>query len=170
MDRFGDVAEEGLVAKSYRIVFLKKTPSGYAFASPYYPSLPASPMACGPDWDLGQDAYHKVLQRVLDVLCTRSGTDEKRVAVGLINWQCDSSAAPFLKAALTLPEVRSDPVVRTSIVGDLLKWRELTVLPLAEADLFQPSQHTDGYLKSNLLLAISSLDPRRFLFHCLREH
>jgi hypothetical protein len=79
MGRFGDVAEEGLIAKSYRIVFLKKTPSGYAFASPYYPSLPASPMACGPDWDLGQDAYHKVLQRVLNVLCTRSGTDEKRV-------------------------------------------------------------------------------------------
>jgi hypothetical protein len=160
MDSFGNVAEGGLIADSYRIVFLKKTPTGYAFASPYFPSLPASPVSCGPDWDLGHDAYHKVMQRVLDVLCTHSGTDEKRVAVGILNWSDDSSAAPFLKAALSLLDVKADPVVRTSIIGDLLKWRDLSVLSLAEVDLFEPSQHTDGYLKSNLLLAISSLDPQ----------
>ena len=92
--------------------------------------------------------------------CVRTGTDEKRVAVGILNWSDDSSAAPFLKAALSLLDVKADPVVRTSIIGDLLKWRDLSVLSLAEVDLFEPSQHTDGYLKSNLLLAISSLDPQ----------
>lgn len=61
---------------------------------------------------------------------------------------------------MALPDVRTDPVLRTSIIGDLLEWKDLTALSLAEDDLFLPSQHTDAYLKSNLLLAVSSLDPR----------
>jgi HEAT repeat protein len=47
----------------------------------------------------------------------------------------------------------------TSLLSDLLKWKDLSVLRLAEDDLFLPSHGTEGYLKSNLLLAISSLDP-----------
>jgi hypothetical protein len=160
MDSVGNVAEGGLLADTYRVVFLKKTPTGYAFASPYYGSLPASPTSCGPRWgiDLGQDAYHQVLQTVLDLLCTTSGVDEKRLAVGVLNWDEDSSATPFLKAAMGLPDVKCDPVLRTSIISDLLKWKDPTVLSLAEDELFSPTQHMEGYLKSNLLLAASSLD------------
>jgi HEAT repeat protein len=57
-------------------------------------------------------------------------------------------------------DVKADPVLRTSIISDLLKWKDLTVLSLAEDELFLPSRHTEGYLKSNLLLAVSSLDPQ----------
>lgn len=162
MDRLGNVADGGLFAGGYRVVFLSQTPTGYAFTSPYTPSLPASPESCGPNWpaDPGQDAYQKVLQAILDVLCTSSDLQEKGLALGTLNWAQDSSAAPFLKAVLTLPEVKADPVLRTSIIGDLLEWKDLTVLPLAEDDLFLPSQHTEAYLKSNLLLAASSLDPK----------
>ena len=45
------------------------------------------------------------------------------------------------------------------MLSDLLEWKDLTVLPLAEDDLFLPSQRTEGYLKANLLQAISGLDP-----------
>jgi len=161
MDSSGNVADGGLFADGYRVVFLSKTPTSYAFASPYTASLPASPTSCGPNWpvDLGQDAYHRVLQVILDVLCTSSDLREKRAALEILNWDEDSSAAAFLKTVMTLPDVKADPVLRTSIIGDLLEWKDLTVLPLAEDDLFLPAQHTEPYLKSNLLLAASSLDP-----------
>ena len=160
VDSLGNVAEDGLPHDAYRVVFLKKTPTGYAFASPYYPSVPASSTACGPDLQLklGEDAYHKVLQRLLDVLCASSTPEEKQVAINTLNWDEDSSAAPFLKTALNLPEVNSNPLLRTAILSDLLKWKDLSVLPSAENDLFQSSEQVAGSLKSNLLLAISGLD------------
>jgi HEAT repeat protein len=108
---------------------------------------------------LGEDAYHKVLQRVLNVLCTISSPEEKRVALSSLNWNQDSSAAPFLKAALNLPQIKSDPVLRISVLSALLEWKDLSVLPLAEDELFRPSQPSEGYLR-NLILAMSSLDPR----------
>ena len=161
-DYMGNVADGGLTADTYRIVFLKKTAVGYAFASPYFPSLPAAPNSCGPNWQLvsGGDSYSKVIQRVLNLLCTISSEDEKRAAIRELNWYEDSSAAPLLKAALDLPEVSSDIVLKTIILSDLLKWKDLSVLPLAEEELFQPSQQVDGYMKSGLLLAISGLDPQ----------
>jgi HEAT repeat protein len=160
MDSLGNVAEGGLPPNTYRVVFLEKTPTGYAFASPYYPSLPASSTSCRPDWqlDLGEDAYHRVLQRLLDVLCASSTPEEKQLAITTLNWDEDSSAAPFLKAALNLPEVNSNPVVRTTILSDLVKWKDLSVLPSVENDLFHSFEHVDASLKSNLLLAISSLN------------
>jgi hypothetical protein len=162
MDSVGNVTEGGLTPNTYRVVFLKKTASGYAFVNPYFPSFPATPKSCGPNWqiELGEDPYHKVLQRALNVLCTPSSTEEKRAVLGTLNWDEDSSVAPFLKAALNLPEISSDPVLRTSLLSDLLEWKDLSVLPLAEDDLFRPSLPTEGYLKANLLLAISSLDPQ----------
>ena len=61
---------------------------------------------------------------------------------------------------MDLPDVKADTVLRTSIISDLLRWKDLTVLSLAEDELFLQSRHTEGYLKSNLLLAVSSLDPQ----------
>ncbi len=161
IDSVGNVAEGSLAVDTYAVVFLRKTPTGYAFASPYTPSLPASSTSCEPVWgiDLGADAYRKVLQRVLDLVCTRSRIEEKRRAVQCLNWSEDSSAAPFLKAAISLPDVKADPVLRATIISYLLHWRDFTVLPLAEDELLLPSQQTEGYLKSNLLLAMSGLDP-----------
>lgn len=161
-DGSGNVGEGNLVSDTFRMVFLKKTRDGYAFVSPYFPSLPASSTRCGPAWQfkLGEDVYHKVLQRILAILCSTSTTVEKRDALTVLSWEGDSSAASFLKAALSLPEVYSDPELRTAILADLLKWKDLSVLPSAEDDLFQSSEHVGGALKSNLLLAISSLDPR----------
>ena len=162
MDSVGNVAEGSLTPNTYRVVFLRKTRDGYAFVSPYSPSLPASSTPCGMDWQLksGDDAYRKVLQKVLDVLCSPSTPEEKQGALNILNWDQDSYAAPFLNAALNLPEVNSNSSLRTAILGDLLKWKDLSVLPSAEDDLFQSSKHVDAYLKSNLLLAISSLDPQ----------
>jgi hypothetical protein len=156
-----NVPDGGLAPNTYRVVFLKKTTTGYLFVSPYYPSLPAAPKSCGPNWqgELGEDAYHKVLQRVLNVLCTISSPEEKRVALFTLNWNQDSSAAPFLKVALNLPQIKSDAVLRISVLSALLEWKDLSVLPLAEDELFRPSQQTPGYIKSNLILAMSSLDP-----------
>jgi HEAT repeat protein len=110
--------------------------------------------------ELGQEAYHRVLQRLLDFLCTDSTFEEKQSALFALNWTEDSSAAPFLKAALNLPDVRSNPTLRMSIVSDLLHWKDLSVLPLAEEDLFDQSVQSPFYPKSNLVLAISSLEPQ----------
>src|SRR5258708_1203616 len=157
-----NVPDGGLAPNTYRVVFLKKTTTGYLFVSPYYPSLPAAPKSCGPNWqvELGEDAYHKVLQRVLNVLCTISSPEEKRVALLTLNWNQDSSAAPFLKFALNLPQIKSDPVLRISVLSALLEWKDLSALPLAEDELFRPAQQTPDYIKSNLILAMSSLNPR----------
>jgi hypothetical protein len=161
-DAGGNVAQGGLQPNTYRAIFLNKTASGYKFVSPYFPSLPASPMPCGPNCQvkLGEDAYHKVLQRLLDLLCTDSRPEEKQSALFVLNWTEDSSAAPFLKAALNLPNVKSNPTLRVAIVSDLLHWKDLSVLPLAEEDLFDHSVQSSFYPKSNLVLAISSLEPQ----------
>lgn len=161
-DSVGNVAEGGLTPDTYRIVFLKKMPTGYAFVSPYYPSISAASDSCGPNWQikLGEDAYHKVLQRLLDLLCTNSTAEEKQSALFHLNWWEGSSAAPFLKAALELPNVKSNPTLRMSIVSDLLHWKDLSVLPLAEEDLFDQSVKSSFFPKSNLVLAISDLEPQ----------
>jgi hypothetical protein len=160
-DAWGNVAQGGVPPNTYRVIFLSKTDSGYKFVSPYYPSLPASPKTCGPGWQvqLGEDTYHKVLKRVLDLLCADSGSQEKVSAVLALTTE-DSSAAPFLKAALNIPNVKSDPTLRMSIVSYLLGWKDLSVLPLAEEDLFDQSVRSSFYPKSNLVLAISTLEPR----------
>jgi HEAT repeat protein len=162
VDSVGNVAEGGLAPNTYRVVFLKKTATGYAFVSPYYPSIPAASKSCGPNWQvqLGEDAYHKVLQRLLELLCTDSTSEEKQSALFVLNWTEDSSAAPFLKAALSLPNVKSNPTLRMSIVCDLLHWKDLSVLPPAEEDLFDQSVRSPFYPKSNLVLAISGLEPQ----------
>ena len=74
----GKVGEGNLVAHTFRILFLRKTRDGYAFVSPYSPSLPASSTRCGPTWKLksGEDVYHKVVQGVLDILCATSTATE----------------------------------------------------------------------------------------------
>ena len=161
-DKWGNVAKGGLPPNTYRIVFLVKTSSGYEFASPYYASIPASPKPCGPGWNvnLGEDAYQKVQQRVLSILCTDSSIEEKSLALWSVNWNPDPSAAPFLEATLALPQIKSSASLRTTILSDLLNWKEVSVLPLVEDELFQPSLHTEAYQKSNLLLAISRLDPQ----------
>ena len=161
VDSVGNVAEGGLAPNAYRVVFLKKTATGYGFVSPYYPSIPAASKSCGPNWQvqLGEDAYHKVLQRLLDLLCTDSAAEEKQSALFDLNWNEDSSAAPFLRAALNLRDVKSTATLRMSIVSDLLHWNDLSVLPLAEEDLFDRSVKSPFYPKSNLVLAISSLEP-----------
>jgi hypothetical protein len=159
-DSVGNVAEGGLPPNTYRVIFLIKTSTGYKFVSPYYSSLPASRKPCAPNWPakLGEDAYHKVLQRVLDLLCTDSTSAEKQAALFAVNWDEDPSIAPFLKSALSLPEIKSSPILRTSILSDLLTWKDLSVLPLAEEDLFEPSRKTRGWLKANLVQAISNLE------------
>jgi hypothetical protein len=162
MDAWGYVAQGGLSPDTYRVIFLNKTPSGYKFVSPYSPSVPASPKPCSPNWEmkLGDDAYHKVLQQLLNLLCSDSTPEEKQSALFVLNWTEDSSAAPFLKAALNLPDVKSDPTLRMWIVTDLLHWSDLSVLPLAEEDLFDQSASSPFFPKSNLVLAISSLEPQ----------
>jgi HEAT repeats len=160
-DSVGNVARGGLFANTYEVVFLKRAAGGYRFVTPYTPSLPATSKSCGPNWrvDLGQDAYHGVLQRVLNVLCTKSSPEQKNRALSILNSREDSSVAPFLKAALDLPDIQSDAVARTSILSALVTWKDISVLPAAVNELFAPSKNTPGYLKSNLVLAISSLDP-----------
>lgn len=78
----------------------------------------------------------------------------------MLNWTEDSSAALFLKATQNLPDVKSNPTLRMSIVSDLFHWKDLSVLPLAEENLFDQSVGSPFYPKSNLVLAISSLEPQ----------
>ncbi len=86
---------------------------------------------------MGEDACHTVLRRVLNVLCTTSSVKEKRAALWTLNCDEDSSAAPFLKAALNLAEIESDPELKTTLPSDLVRWKDLSVLPLAEDVLFR---------------------------------
>jgi hypothetical protein len=162
VDNVGNVAEGGLTPDTYRVVFLKRTATGYAYVSPYYPSIPAASKSCGPNWQvkLGEDAYHKVLRRLLDSLCADSTFEEKQSTLFVLNWTEDSSAAPFLKAALSLPNVKTNPTLRMSIVSDLLHWKDLSVLALAEEDLFDQTVRSPFFPKSNLVLAISGLKPQ----------
>jgi hypothetical protein len=161
MDSVGNVWEGGLFRDldHYQVVFLKKTPTGYAFDQT--PALPASETSCDPNWsgDVSRDAYQVVLERIVGVLCTTTDLEEKRRALMTVNpEEEDVSAAPSLRAAMNLSDVRADPVLRTEIIADLLRSKDTSVLPLAEDELFLTQ--AEGSLKPNLLFAISSLDPR----------
>jgi hypothetical protein len=161
VDSVGNIGYGGLASDTYRIVFLRKTQSGFAFVSPFYPSFPARPNHCStseqPNFD--EDPYHIALSRILNVLCAQSSLDEKKSALWAINWDDDSAAAPLMKAALINPGIKSDSGLRISLLSHLIRWKDLSVLPQAEDELFGSSRKTEGYLKSNLLLAISGLDP-----------
>lgn len=151
-DEWGNVAGSSLLPNTCRAIFLNKTAAGYRFTSRYSPSIPASPISCGPDWqvELGEDAYHRALQRTLNLLCSESSSESKQSALFVLNWNEDSSAAPFLKAALNLPSVRSNPTLRMSIVSDLLHWEDSSVLPLAEADLFDQSVRSPFFFRNRI--------------------
>jgi hypothetical protein len=116
-DAWGNVSHGSLLPNTYRVIFLNKTSSGYRFVSPYSPSIPASSKSCGPNWQvkLREDAYSKVLERLLAFLCTESTAEEKQSVWLILNSWEDSSAAPFLKAALSLPSVSSNPTTRFCI-------------------------------------------------------
>jgi hypothetical protein len=161
-DKWGNVGHGGLLPNFYRVILLNKTATGYRFVSPYRTSLPASPKPCRADWQgqLGKDTYHQVLQRVLDLVCTDSTSEEKQWALFALNVTEDSSAAPFLKATLNLPNVKSNPTLRMWIVSDLLDWKDVSVLPLAEEDLFDQTVRSPFFPKSNLVLAIAGLNPQ----------
>ena len=134
-----DVAVGGLTANDYRVIFLRKTDDGYEFANQYSSSLPGAAQSCGLTFEQesNEDPCRRTLERVLNVLCTNVSKDDKQRALTSLTWDEDSTAAPLLKGALSLPAVSSDPVLRTSILSDLLRWNDLSVLPAAEDDLFK---------------------------------
>jgi len=73
----------GLAPNTYRIVFPEEDDHRLRVRQPFiFPSLPATPNSCGPNWqiELGGETYHKVMQRVLNLLCTTSSLEEKRAA------------------------------------------------------------------------------------------
>src|SRR5262249_6217736 len=61
------------------------------------------------------------------------------------------------------PRISSDPQVRATILAYLIAWKDLSALPLAARDLFEPSAEIPAEMKWNLLLAISGLDPQTSL-------
>lgn len=79
-DAWGNVAQGSIQPGTYRVIFLNRTSSGYKFVSPYSPSIPASPESCSPNWrvKLSEDAYGRVLERLLNLLCTDSTSEEKQ--------------------------------------------------------------------------------------------
>ena len=97
VDELGNAAKGNLVPGTYQVIFLNKTAAGYRFTSPYYQSIPASPKSCGPDWQvqLSEDTHQRVLQKLLNLLCTDSSSELKQSALSTLNWDQDSSAAPF---------------------------------------------------------------------------
>ena len=96
----------------------------------------------------------------VELLCTDSSSAEKRSALFVLPGDRDSALAPFLKAALGLPTIKSDPTLRMWIVTYLLRWEHLDVLPVAEQDLFDRSVKSPFFPKSNFVLAISNLKPQ----------
>jgi len=50
---------------------------------------------------IGRRNYHKVMQRVLEFALHSSSLEEKRAAIRTLNWNEDSSVAPFLKLLWT---------------------------------------------------------------------
>jgi len=93
---------------------LKKTATGYAFRQPLLPVRPVGFQILRAELAsaIGRRRISQSVAKALQLAVHRLHPQRKASGFIDLNWNEDSSAAPFLRAALNLPDVKSNPTLR----------------------------------------------------------
>lgn len=137
----------------YALFFLKSAGAGYSLVSPYYPSVPAVPVAAL-DGATPSDRVANVLAAVIDA----AGADPriKITTVHALKTVKSSTAVEALRKTLS----RAEGDLRLSASAALLELNDITGLQVAEDALLSESGPRNEILAHNLRYGISVLsDP-----------
>jgi len=142
------IGYRGITQTSYRMVFLKKTPTGYSFVSDYYPSVVAIPGVPPRDAELLDNISYQLEAVVKD---SRTDIPQKQEALYALRTVRIPAAAAALKSALQ--EKSTD--LQLIATAALLERNDISVIQIAEAALTKRSLATSSYLFHNIAYAIS---------------
>lgn len=137
----------GVARNTYRIVFLTKTSSGYAFASPYYPSIVAMPGVTLRD----VSTLENIIYQLAAVLSSNLIPEQKREALYVLQTIRIPAATEILERVL------DDKNVELRLIADaaLLERNNLGGLQIAEVALTNRPPQLPNYLFHNLNYAIA---------------
>jgi len=125
-----------------RTFFLKRSPTGFTFASPYYPSVPAGLTAVASE---ANTVIDRVAGSIAGVLSTRASSVPDRLeAVSALGKARSSVSLAALKEALKQPN--QEIQVRAAIA--LLELNDVAGLAVARNVLAQPVAYRDDLVQS----------------------
>jgi hypothetical protein len=138
----------GISPRSYRMVFLKKQPTGFTFASGYYPSLPAVPEIALRH----VTAVENVIEQLQAVTQNRNGSiEEKQQAL----FALQTLRLPDATAALKIALQDKTPDLRLIAAAALLERNDVSAMPIAESALIDRPRGVPSYFFHNIAYAIS---------------
>jgi hypothetical protein len=146
----------GVLAGSYRVVFLRKTSSGsFEFADHSYPTLAAVP---GVSISNQQTGVETILNFVEAVLVSKVPVSLKHEAISELR----NSNSPSVARALRSAANDANLEISLDAVSELLARNDISAMPLAERYLVRPQPQVPTYLLRNISAAIESRvkDPR----------
>jgi hypothetical protein len=138
----------GVPAHVYRLMFLRRSGSGYGLASVYYPTLPAIP---GIQTE-GTTALDRVITQLAAVVRSAAGSSQDRIeAINALDTVENAAVASTLRGAL----LDKNKSVQLRAASALLEHNDISALRIAEDVLRGPRSNLPEYLFHNLLYGIS---------------
>lgn len=140
----------GITPGTYRLLFLRQRAGEYEFASPYYPSFMAVPLARVE----GGSAADRVVNAIGAVV--EAASIERRDKISAIHALSTGNSEVVrqtLRKALKSP----DESVRLSAAAALLVLNDLVALPIAEDALQERREAVNGAIAHNLRYGISEM-------------
>lgn len=145
----GSVGYTGLIAPSYRVLFLKRVDRDFELANPFNPSLPANPSAG--DRHVSPDALTAVISELGAVIGSAEIAETQRLS---LIYRLGSTSSPLVADVLRPYLESSDGPVRASAAAALLQQNYSPALDVAKRILVQRPTDVPGYVLQNLASAI----------------
>lgn len=147
------VKYRGLSVGTTRLLFLKNSSTGYEFADPTHPSVPAAI-----DGSADHDPIKAVIGRVAAAVASETTpVQEKIEAVIALRTSQSPVVAPSLRRALGLPDAAHDPELRAYLLAELINHGDTSALPTVQGILMGRESSFPDYLMHNLSYSLSKI-------------